>query len=298
MRFAPCAAFIVLAACSDRPATPAVEDATVEPPPRPVPSGPYDTAQLLADLEAQGVRVSTIPDDNFVRGLGNALNGRPSWLGVAGGRPLAGTVNAGGQCELPGAVTAFRINGETVVAYDLPDPAAALEATARVGCTGDVINGCILEWNSEPHYFTRGRIVVEHVGSQGTAATLRSILGAPFAGEGSACLAHLKAEVSRANDQIARGDVGTIHGVAHNARGRAEDLLVVRVAREGWSTVDRTGWATYGAARKRGELSMTGVPAGRMTVEVSRFEPNARVLWTKDIDVIAGKTVELDVRVP
>lgn len=288
----PCALLVLgVAACSGQsaPATrdePAPLEATVatssragSATPPAVPAAlatPYDTAHLLADLRGAGVVVDQ----------------------ATGTRPLTGTVSRGGAtCALPGAVTSFRVHGEIVHAHELPDEAAARAAVARVGCAGDTIDGCILEWNSEPHYFVRGRIVVEHVGSDSAAQALRAPLGAPVAGEGSACLTHLRAEAARATDQIARGDVGTIRGVARNARGRATDLLVVRVHREGWMTTARTGWAPGGAKRRRGELLVEGVPAGHHVVDVTR-DDSERVLWTGEVDVVAGRTIDLDVRVP
>lgn len=285
----PCALLVLgVAACSGRSAPAAGDDpAPLEPtvassPPAgsattpAAPAAPYDTAHLLADLRGAGIVVDP----------------------ATGTRPLTGTVSRGGAtCALPGAVTSFRVHGEIVHAYELPDEAAARAAVARVGCAGDTIDGCILEWNSDPHYFVRGRLVVEHVGSENAAQALRVPLGAPVAGEGSACLAHLRSEAARATDQIARGDVGTIRGVARNARGRATDLLVVRVHREGWMTTARTGWAPGGTRRRHGELLVEGVPAGHHVVDVTR-DDSERVLWTGEVDVVAGRTIDLDVRVP
>lgn len=297
MRTSLLVAVVVSACAGDSPSeetdsTAPVTDTTNAPG---APDEPYDAARFVAELGTSAVDVASNADDDLVRGVGRALRGYRSFPRAA--RPLSGTVNAGGSCSLPGRITTVRVGSEPVTVYELADPAAAQAAVARVGCAGDMIDHCILEWMAEPHYFVRGRIVVEHVGTSAVARTLSITLGQPVAGEGSACMGQLHAEIARAADQVARGEVGTIHGIVRDARGRAQDLLVVRVRSAGWTGIERTGWAPYGARRRRGEVIATGVPAGPHTVEISRFDEPG-ILWTGKVDVKAGGTVELDVRMP
>lgn len=211
--------------------------------------------------------------------------------------PVQATVSGGGACFLTGTVSERVLQGEKVYVYEYPDEAAAKLAAATVGCTGDTINGCILEWNAYPHFFRKGRVVVMHVGSAAVARTLTAALGPPFAGEGSPCHDALRADAEAARLLIERGEVGSIRGTVTDRRGKRVSLLVVRARGRGWGAIERTGWAPYGAKRQRGEFIMEGVPAGTYELEVSEFREDG-VVWTGTVDVVAGTVTTVKPRIP
>ncbi len=227
---------------------------------------------------------AAVPDHPIARQLATAgLDVRP--LPADAPLPLAGTVSGGGSCWLSGQPLGFQVEGERLLVHAYGSVGAARTDAARVACPGDRIDQCILEWNTEVHYFRVGDQVLVHLGSPAVGRKLTAVLGAPFAGPGSACMAEANALAAEALRRVDAGEVGTIRGRITRG-GRALSLAFVRALGAGSGDLVRSS--------PRGHFELRGLPRGSYQLSVALASDEAHPLWTQQVEVVTGQVTEVD----
>ncbi|MCC7000486.1 MAG: carboxypeptidase regulatory-like domain-containing protein [Deltaproteobacteria bacterium] len=199
--------------------------------------------------------------------------------------PLSGSVSGGGSCWLSGQAVGFQVEGERLLVHAYASVAAAQSDAARVACSGDRVDQCTLEWNTEVHYFRVGDQVLVHMGSPAVGRELSAVLGAPFAGPGSACMAEASALAAEAARRVDAGEVGTIRGRITRG-GRALSLAVVRAVGAGSGDLVRSS--------ARGHFELRGLPRGSYELRVALASDEAHPLWTQQVEVVTGQVTEVD----
>jgi hypothetical protein len=75
----------------------------------------------------------------------------------------------------------YEVEGGELQLYTYPSEAAAQADAAKISPAGD-IEGTMISWMAQPHFYRRGNTVAIFVGSgPRTLETLQRVLGAPFA---------------------------------------------------------------------------------------------------------------------
>ncbi len=132
-------------------ATPVSPTATATPA-APTAEPPYTTADLLADLAAQGARVEALP----------------------------GSVTKP-YLSVPGVVV--QVNGQPVQLFQYADAAALAADVAGLAPNASSINGRPLVWPAAPHFWRKGGLLALAVSNdQSLVALISSVMGAQFAG--------------------------------------------------------------------------------------------------------------------
>ncbi len=226
-----------------------------------------------------------MPDHPIARQLAAAgLDVRP--LPADAPLPLSGSVSGGGSCWLKGQSLGFEVAGERVLVHEYGSVAAAETDAARVACTGDRVDRCTLEWNTEVHYFRVGDRVLVHMGSPAVGRKLMAVLGAPFAGPGSACMAEANALAAEALRRVDAGEVGTIRGRITRG-GRGLPLAVVRALGAGSGDLVRSS--------ARGHFELRGLPRGSYQLRVTlASDDEEHPRWTQQVEVATGQVTEVD----
>jgi len=113
---------------------------------------------------------------------GGPVQDQPSLIDAL--RAAGLTVNPTGTVSQPflaGSGTVLNVGGEDVQVYEYASSAAAQGDAAKIQPDGSV-NGSIISWIAQPHFYNTGKIIVIYPGTNDQIlAALEAALGKPFA---------------------------------------------------------------------------------------------------------------------
>ena len=88
------------------------------------------------------------------------------------------------QPFFPVPARVFVVDGDDLQLYEFAEVANAEAAAAQVGPGGSTIGTSSMTWLAPPHFFRKGRLIVNYLGSSPrTLDELRRLLGPQFAGQ-------------------------------------------------------------------------------------------------------------------